>query len=332
MKKISILGAGAWGTTLAILLSQSNAEVSIWSFEKNIEEEFKQFRENKKYLSGFPLSPKVAITTDVKACLDSSDIVVMAIPTQFIRSTLKTSAKHINKNAVILSASKGIEVATLQRPSQIIKEYVDNPTLIISGPNLAREIAAGLPAASVIASFRKHSKNAKEVQLLFEKCSNFRVYTNDDPIGVELGGALKNVIAIAAGALDQKKLGDNAKSALIVRGISEIMRLGVKMGAKAETFFGLSGLGDLITTCQSSLSRNHSVGARLALGEKLNTIIQSNKDIAEGIPTTKSAMKLSKKYGVEMPITKEVYDVLFKNKNMDKALYDLMNRPQKNEY
>ncbi|MBI5701655.1 NAD(P)-dependent glycerol-3-phosphate dehydrogenase [Candidatus Saganbacteria bacterium] len=328
MSKITVLGAGAWGTTLAILLAQNGNEVSIWSFEKELVSKFQKFRENKKYLPGFPLPVKIDITDDLD-CLKNSETVVIAVPTQHIRSVLKEAGKLIKDNTQVLSASKGIEISTLKRPTEIIAEFTTNLTAAISGPNLAKEIARGLPAASVIGTY--NLSLSQNLQLLFKDCKNFRVYTCDDPIGVELGGALKNIIAIAAGAIDGKKLGDNAKAALIIRGISEIKRLGIAMGAKAETFYGLSGLGDLVTTCQSPMSRNHIVGERLANGEKLNDILGSMNAVAEGITTAKAAIKLKEKYNIEMPITQEIYNVLFENKSVDLALMALMSRPLKSE-
>lgn len=326
MKKVSVIGAGAWGTTLGILLGQNGHEVSIWSYEKEVVEQSKLFRENKKYLEGFPLSSNIEITDNIKKSISKANLILFVVPTQHLRQVIKSIASDIQKDTIILSASKGFEISTLKRPTEIISEFIQNELSVISGPNLAKEIAKGLPAASVIAS-----KNAAEIQTYFKECKTFRVYTSLDVVGVESGGALKNVIAIAAGAIDGASLGDNAKAALVIRGISEISRLGVAMGAKIETFSGLSGLGDLITTCASDLSRNHKVGYSLAKGEKLEQILAKSKDVAEGVPTTKAAIALAKKYKVEMPITEEIYKVLFENKNIDKAIMDLMTRPLKSE-
>lgn len=317
MAKIASVGAGAWGTTLAILLAQNKHTVTLWAYEKD-------------FVPLSPLPANINITGSLKAALADTELVVFAVPTQFMRNIVKEAVQYLPKGVKILSAAKGIEIATLKRPSEIIKELAGNTIAVISGPNLAREIALSLPAASVVAA--NNPDLSQYVQTLFAACKTFRLYSSNDIVGVELGGALKNVIAIAAGALEAKKLGDNAKAALIVRGIAEITRLGVAMGARAETFSGLSGLGDLITTCQSKMSRNHMVGERLARGEKLNAIISSSKDVAEGIPTTQAAVNLSEKYKVEMPITREVYQVLFKGKSVNAALADLMDRPQKSEY
>jgi len=326
LKKVSVIGAGAWGTTLGILLGQNGHEVSIWSYEKEVVEQSKLFRENKKYLEGFPLSSNIEITDDIKKSISKANLILFVVPTQHLRQVIKSIASDIKKETLILSASKGFEISTLKRPTEIISEFIKNELSVISGPNLAKEIAKGLPAASVIAS-----KNAAEIQTYFKECKTFRVYTSLDVVGVESGGALKNVIAIAAGAIDGASLGDNAKAALVIRGISEISRLGVAMGAKIETFSGLSGLGDLITTCASDLSRNHKVGYSLAKGEKIEQTLAKSKDVAEGVPTTKAAIALAKKYKVEMPITEEIYKVLFENKNIDKAIMDLMTRPLKSE-
>ncbi|OGC09707.1 glycerol-3-phosphate dehydrogenase [candidate division WOR-1 bacterium RIFOXYC2_FULL_37_10] len=328
MKKISVIGAGAWGTTLALLLSQNQYEITLWTHEEEVISSIKTFRENKKYLNGCPLSPNIIPDSNIKTAIKEAEIVVYATPTQFMRGIVKESMEYF-KGKYIVSASKGIEISTLKFPSQIISEFTKEPVTILSGPNLAKEIANGFPAASIAAS--QNTSYAKLVQSLFEKCKNFRVYTGCDPLGAEIGGALKNVIAIAAGALEEKQLGDNAKAALIIRGISEITKLGMAMGAAKETFSGLSGLGDLIATCQSALSRNHTVGAKLAKGETLDSIVNSMKQVAEGVATTKAAVKLADKYKVEMPIIFEVYEVLFNNKSVDKALINLMSRPQKNE-
>lgn len=329
MSKIAIIGAGAWGTTLAILLSQGSHEISIWSYEKEVADTFQTTRENKKYLPGFPLNQKIHILNGLKESIAGSDFVIFAVPTQHLRNIIKEAAHFINKGMAIVSVSKGIEISTLKLPSQIIAEHIKNNIVVLSGPNLSKEIASGLPAATVAAS--KDVKLAKRVQNLFSSCKTFRVYTSPDPIGAEIGGALKNVIAIAAGALDGMELGDNAKSALIIRGIAEITKLGVKMGAKSETLSGLSSLGDLITTCQSGLSRNHTVGFRLAKGETLAGIEASLGQVAEGITTSKAVKALCGKYKVEMPICNEIYKVLFENKNVDTAVLDLMSRPLKPE-
>ena len=327
-KQIAVIGCGAWGTTLSILLTQAMHSVKLWSKEYDLVSEMQELRENKKYLPGFQLLPQIEVTHDLKSALTSAELVVFAVPSQYIETVVKECAGNIKKDMLLLSASKGIDEKSLKRPSQIIYEILNIQPAILSGPNLAHEIAKGMPAASVIASFdRETALNIQEILML----ERFRIYTSTDPIGVELGGALKNIIAIAAGAVDGLGFGDNTKSALIIRGIKEMQRLGVSLGAKAETFSGLSGMGDLITTCSSNLSRNHHVGYELAKGQKLEDILKNMKSIAEGVKTTKAAKKLALKQKVEMPITFEVFEVLFEGRDVYKAMASLMSRAPTSE-
>jgi len=328
MKKISVLGAGAWGTTLAILLAEAGNEVTLWSFEKEVTDEINKTRENKIFLPGFQIPINIKVTNETKET-KSAEIFFIIIPTQFLRSVCQKFKGVIPQDKMIVSASKGIELNTQKLPLQIIEEELNNKNLVaLSGPNLSKEIAQGLPAAAVAAS--KDPTLAKTVQetMMLER---FRVYASSDPLGVELGGALKNVIAIAAGVVDGLGLGENAKASLIIRGMAEISRLGVAMGASAETFMGLSGMGDLITTCGSKLSRNHSVGEQIAEGKKLEQIIKSMKSVAEGVATTKAAIALAKKHQVEMPVTEEIYKVLYENKNPTNSISDLMTRSATSE-
>ena len=328
MSKISVIGAGAWGTTLSILAAENKHEVTIWSYEEDVAKSIKELRENKKYLNGFPLPQNIDSTTDLKKAA-SCDIIIFSTPSQYLRETLRNASRFIKKEAVIISAVKGLEIETQKRMSEIIKgELPCEKVTVISGPNISKEIARGLPAATVAAS--DNIEAAKFVQEILNS-GRFRVYTNTDMIGVELGGALKNVIAIAAGVADGLMLGNNAKSALMVRGITEIMRLGVAMGGKSETFSGLSGIGDLITTCESTLSRNHQVGVEIAKGRKLKDIITKMYDVAEGVPTSKAARELSRRLKIEMPITEEVYSVLYEGKDPFKAISSLLQRELKNE-
>ncbi len=326
---VSVIGAGAWGTTIANHLANKNYPVSIWAFEKEVVLNINNKRENSVYLPQIKLSKKIKAFFDIEETVKNADVIVIAIPTKHLRKCLENNNFAFNKKTIFLSLTKGIEKNTFKRPSEIISETKNTKKICaLSGPNLSLEIAKGLPAATVIAS--ANIEDAKKLQEIFSS-SNFRVYTSDDIIGVEIGGALKNVIAIAAGISDGLKLGNNAKSGLIVRGIKEITRLGVKIGANKETFFGLSGIGDLITTCQSDLSRNHFVGYEIAKGKKLKDILSRMKAIPEGVETTLSAFELSKKLGVEMPITNEIHSVLFEDKNPKDAIINLMTRPYKNE-
>jgi len=328
MTKVSIIGAGAWGTTLAILAAENGNDVTIWSFEKDVADHINELRENKKYLNGFPIPSNIQASTDLVKSLES-EILILVTPSQFMRSVLKTAKSHIRKEHIIVCASKGLEVDSKKMMTTVIEEELGRRDIcVVSGPNISKEIARGLPAATVAAS--KDPAVSRKVQETFNS-GRFRVYTNDDVIGVELGGTLKNVIAIAAGVADGLMLGDNAKSALMVRGIAEITRLGVAMGGKAETFAGLSGMGDLITTCSSTLSRNHFIGAEIAKGRKLKEIREKMYDVAEGVPTAKAARELAKKMKIDMPITEEVYKVLYEDKDPFKAISSLMARGLKDE-
>jgi len=328
MSKISVIGAGAWGTTLAILLAENDHDVCLWVYEKNLVKSFRESRENKTFLPGFQLLENITITSDLNHIKDS-EIVIFAVPTQFLRSIASQAKKIISATAIIVSASKGIEQKSLKLPLEILSETLSAKKLVaLSGPNLSAEIAKGLPAAAVAAS--KDSEAAKCVQqaLMLER---FRVYLNADPLGVQLGGALKNIIAIAAGVADQLELGNNAKAGLLIRGIAEITRLGVVLGADPKTFAGLSGMGDLITTCSSKLSRNHWVGEQLAKGKTLKEILQNMKNIAEGVPTTKAALALGEKLKVALPITTEVHQLLYQGKDPFKSINDLMTRSATSE-
>ena len=325
--KIALIGGGAWGTTLAILLAQGGSDVFIWANEVDVVDDINTLRENKKYLNGFPLPANISASASFGEAISGANYLLYSVPTQFMAKVVKESA-HFFAGEAIISVAKGIEIKSLLLPTQIIKHETSKPVVVLSGPNIAKEIAQGLPAAAVVAGDPAFTVG---VQNLFSKLTNFRVYTNDDPLGVEVGGALKNIIAIAAGAVDGMELGDNAKSALMVRGLAEIRRLGVILGGKSETFAGLSGLGDLITTCNSKMSRNHTVGFRLAKGEKVKDILSSTNQVAEGVATTEAVMKLKSKCNIEMPITEELYKVLFCDKRIDEALLSLMTRPLKGE-
>ncbi|NQT29572.1 MAG: NAD(P)-dependent glycerol-3-phosphate dehydrogenase [Candidatus Saganbacteria bacterium] len=326
--KIAVIGAGAWGTTLSILLAEKGHDVSLWVYEKELAEQIKKTRENKTFLPGFPLPEAIEITHDLKT-LCSSEVFFFVVPTQFLRAIAKQASPYISPNAIVVSASKGIEEKSLKLPLAVLKDELKTRNLVaLSGPNLSREIAKGLPAAAVVACEKiEVAKTIQDILML----PRFRVYVNSDPLGVQLGGALKNIIAISAGVCDGLELGNNAKAALLIRAISEIMRLGVAMGAKQNTFFGLSGMGDLITTCQSKLSRNHRVGEQIARGKKLNEILAEMKAVAEGVFSTKAALALGKKFSVDLPVTHEVYKVLYEDKKAFQSISDLMTREATSE-
>ncbi len=327
--KIAVLGDGGWGTTLSILLSKKGHKVSLWGAFPDYVQFLHKGRENVKFLPQFKIPEAVHITDDIKEAIEAAEIVVVAIPSQFIRKVFKNLKDVDLSQRILLSVVKGIEKKTLKRVSEIIKEELSiNKLCVLSGPTIALEVAKEIPASAVVAS--EDINLAKEIQEVF-MMGRFRIYTSTDVVGVELGGSLKNIIAIAAGISDGLGFGTNAKAALFTRGLVEMKRLGVAMGAKEETFNGLSGIGDLMTTCVSPYSRNRYVGEEIAKGRKLTEIVQKLEQIAEGIYTTESACELAKKYNVEMPITERVYKVLFENKNPLEAVTDLMTRAKKTE-
>ncbi len=329
IKTVSVLGAGAWGTTIAQLLAGNGLEVKLWALEKEVAEDINKKHINSKFLAGIKLSGNIKAASTLDAVLKDSQAIVSVVPTQHLRKVVLQAKDLLSPSVLILSASKGFERKTLSRPSEIIFETAGIKDIAaLSGPNLSKEIASGLPAASVVAC-RNAEKAAIFQQLL--SCKTFRVYTSGDVTGVETGGALKNIIAIAAGVADGLKLGNNAKSALLIRGIAEITRLGVALGGKAQTFSGLSGMGDLITTCESNLSRNHFVGEELAKGRHLQDILTSMTGIPEGVETAPAALELARKHNIELPITEEVHLVLFANKNPKDAIMTLMTRELKSE-
>jgi len=328
-QKISIIGAGSWGTTLAILLAEKNIPVSLHSVFKEHNQRMQKERMNRLFLKGFRFPPSLEVVTSLRQALES-EIIVVAIPVKFIRKVLKRISKNLSsRNKIFLSVSKGIERNSLKRPSQIIEEEIGKVKIgVLSGPNIAYEVIRKIPSVSVAAS--SYREVALKIQKIFST-SYFRVYTHDDLVGVELAGALKNIIALACGISDGLGLGTNTKSALVTRGLVELARLGEKVGAKKVTFWGVAGLGDLVTTCFSPYSRNRFVGEEIGKGKKLKEVVKKMKMVAEGVETVKSAYQLSKKLDVEMPITQEVYSVLYKNKSPHKAVKNLMERPLKEE-
>ena len=332
-ERITILGDGAMATVCSILLTQGGHAVTMWgAFEESIER-LLQNRENARLLPGARVPPTVRLTANDAGCFDGATMVLSAIPTQYMRSVWQRLARHFPDGTPVVSVAKGIENDTLLRPTQIVADVLGNgrrpPVAALSGPNIAAEIAKYLPATAVAAS--DEPGLAERVQSAFNT-QWFRVYTNADAIGVELAGATKNVIAIAAGILDGLAAGNNAKAALVTRGLVEITRLGVAMGARADTFHGLAGLGDLITTCVSPEGRNRTVGERIGKGQKLQDVLANMDSVAEGVPTTKSVMQLARRSRVEMPITEAVHSVLFDGKDVIHALTELMTRDLKPEW
>jgi glycerol-3-phosphate dehydrogenase (NAD(P)+) len=329
IKKISIIGDGGWGTTLGVLLAKKGFGVTIWGVFPDYIELLRQRRENIKFLPGVKIPQSIHLTSDMADALKDSQLVVLATPSQHTRAVLDMLKLNDLSGKAFVSVSKGIENGTLKLMSELIIEVLgDVPLAMLSGPTIALEVANGVPTTIVASS--KDAELAKAVQDIF-MTERFRVYTSNDIIGVEIGGSIKNIVAIAAGISDALGFGTNAKAALLTRGLVEIVRLGAAMGGKKETLYGLSGLGDLATTCMSSYSRNRWLGEEIGKGKKLKEILKETEMIVEGVATTKSANELSKKYKVEMPITAEIYKVLYENKDPKKAVQDLMTRSPKEE-
>lgn len=330
--KISVLGAGAWGTTLAILLHYNGHSITLWEYKRQYAKQLIKSKINKTYLPGIKIPDEILITSDLSEASEDKNIIVLAVPSQFLRSVVKEIKFNNIKNTILVSVAKGIEKNSLLTMSQMIKDVfsdIDNSQIgVISGPSHAEEVSVRIPTAVVAAS--KSKDTSKTIQAAF-MTSYFRVYSSTDLIGVELGGAFKNVIAIGAGIIDGAKFGDNTKAAIMTRGVAEISRLGLALGAKQETFSGLSGMGDLIVTCMSKHSRNRFVGEKIGQGKKLKDILKNMLAVAEGVETSRSASMLAKKHNVDTPITNEVYKMLFEDKDPVKATTDLMTREMKEE-
>jgi glycerol-3-phosphate dehydrogenase (NAD(P)+) len=330
--KISVLGAGGWGTTLSILLHYNGHNVTLWEYHKSYAKDLIKKRVNDKYLPGINIPKEIIITNDIKEATHNQNLIVLAVPSQFLRGVVQEIHPLSIKDTILVNVAKGIEKDSLLTMSQMLMEVIpsinEEQLGILSGPSHAEEVSRRVPTAVVAAS--KYKDTAKSIQSAFIT-SYFRVYTSSDILGVELGGAFKNVIAIGAGIIEGAKFGDNTKAAIMTRGIAEISRLGIAMGAQPETFAGLSGMGDLIVTCMSHHSRNRYVGELVGSGKKLKEIIKHMDMVAEGIDTSRSASQLAKKYKVETPITNEVYKILFEDKDPVKATTDLMTRDMKME-
>ncbi len=330
--KIGVIGAGSWGTTLADLLAKKGHEVTLWAYEAELVADMRTGRENSMYLPGIRLADNLAFTGSLVDAVRGKDLLLFVVPSQALRSVLKETIAHISPESIIVSASKGIEVGTLKLVSQIYEELLP-PALyrrfaVLSGPSFAREVAAEMPTAVVAAA--EDDVVAKKVQDVFT-CGFFRVYTNGDVTGVELGGAVKNVIAIAAGIADGLGFGCNTRAALITRGLAEIARLGLALGAKGETFAGLAGMGDLVLTCTGDLSRNRTVGIQLGQGRLLADILGEMRMVAEGVKTTESTCLLAQRLGVEMPIASKVHEILYADRPARTAVMELMTRDLKAE-
>jgi glycerol-3-phosphate dehydrogenase (NAD(P)+) len=329
IQRVVVVGDGGWGTAMAILLAMAGRQVSLWTHDEAYGAVLSESRANPRFLPGFEIPATVRVSADLSTLLSGCDLLVSAVPTEFLRIVWSGHAAHLPAGLPILSLTKGLEAGTDLRPTQVLRELTGaRPLGVLSGPNIAREIARGLPAATVVAC--DDSGLAQRVQASFSS-DKFRVYRNPDLAGVELGGALKNVIAIAAGLCDGLELGENAKAALVDRGVKEIARLGERLGGQRRTFFGLSGLGDLMTTCYSRVSRNRTFGERLGRGEAVSDIKASMKQVAEGVKTSVPVHDLMQRHGLALPISEEVYQVIHHGKAPRETVRSLMLRGPKDE-
>lgn len=330
MAKIGMIGAGSWGIALTVLLHNNGHDVTVWSALKDEINMLNREHEHKDKLPGVKLSEEIVFTTDLKSAMADKDLIVLAVPSPFTRSTSQKMKEYIHNGQIIVNVAKGIEETTLMTLSQIIAQEIPNADVaVLSGPSHAEEVGRGMPTTIVVGA--KTQQTAEFIQNIFMS-DVFRVYISPDVLGIELGAALKNVVALAAGIADGLGYGDNTKAALITRGITEIARLGTAMGGKFETFCGLSGIGDLIVTCASMHSRNRRAGILIGQGKTMEEAMAEVKMVVEGVYSAKAAMGLARKYNVELPIIEQVNDVLFKNKTADAAMKDLMIRDKKLEH
>lgn len=332
MKSVGVVGAGSWGTALAALLAKKGHDVHLWAFEPEVVEQIRTSGENESYLPGVALPSNLAVTDNLLTAIGDAQVVLSVSPSQFVGAVMGNAADHIRDDAIVVSASKGIEISTLRRMDEVLAETLSPAQMegfcALSGPSFAIEVAEEAPTAVVVASASEEA--ALEVQDLFQT-RYFRVYTSSDVIGVELGGALKNVIALAAGMTAGLGFGHNTLAALMTRGLAGMRRLGVAMGADASTFSGLAGMGDLVLTCTGALSRNRTVGYRLGKGESLDAILEDMTAVAEGVKTVRAVHDLAERYGVEMPIVEQVYGLLVHGTSPRQALQELMERDPKPE-
>lgn len=331
-QRVAVIGAGAWGTALARHLADKQISVRLWAHEPEVVQAIEQRRENVVFLQGVQLPSTLTATNQLSDAVAGADCVIFAVPSHVARLVLSRIGPLLPQSVPFVSATKGIEETTLKLMTQVMQEvlpsHMRKSLMVLSGPSFASEVSQGKPTALCLAG--QDPGAVKAIQALF-MTPTFRVYADDDLIGVQLGGSLKNVMALAAGVVDGLELGHNARAALITRGLAEMIRLGLAMGADPRTFYGLSGVGDLILTCTGPLSRNHSVGVRLGKGERLDGILASMQAVAEGVRTAKAALGLAQRCGVDMPIVQEVNAVLFADKSCRQAVGDLMERGAKEE-
>jgi glycerol-3-phosphate dehydrogenase (NAD(P)+) len=331
MDSIAVIGSGAWGTTLALLSANKGIATTLWEHNPERAAEMQIRRENTMFLPGFRFPDRLQVTADIREAVRGKDMLVLVTPSQRMRENVRLVAPYLGKDTLLVSASKGIEIGTLKRMTEIIAEELPHAAARVaafSGPNISREVAEGKPTAAVMAAYDQDVAVRARTLLTTLR---FRIYTANDVVGVELGGALKNIIAIGAGFNDGMGYGENAKAAFMTRGLAEIARLGIAAGAHPLTFSGLAGIGDLIVTCVSPLSRNHRLGQRLAAGDKLQDILASTHEVAEGVYTTRAALQLAARFDVEMPITSQLGLVLFEGLDPKKAVPELMMRDLKDE-
>ncbi len=326
---ISVIGSGSWGTAVAIMLANKGYDVKLWSWIQEETDRLCSDRENREFLPGVAFPDNITCSHDTKFCIEGADLVITAVPSPATRTTAKTIAPYVKEGQKLVNISKGLEKGTLKRLSEVYNEEIPQGDIsVMSGPSHAEEVSRSLPTMNVVASETIETANYIQDILMGD---NFRVYASADIIGVELGGALKNVIALAAGISDGLGYGDNTKAALMTRGIAEISRLGVAMGASAETFSGLSGIGDLIVTCTSMHSRNRRAGILLGEGYSLEETLEKVHMVVEGVNTATAAYELAQKYGVEMPIVEHAYRILFEGASARDAVISLMTRAKKDE-
>ena len=329
---ITVVGTGTWGTTLAVQLARAARAVCWLARTEGEAAQFRQSGENARFLPGTEIPPSIRITSDPQEAVEGSNLTLLVVPSEAMRQNVRWIAPGITANSILVSATKGLETEAGKTMSALVSEELPNLAsdriLALSGPNLAREIAQGQPAAAVLAGANPQLTRQARAQLMLPR---FRIYTSTDVFGVELGGALKNVMAIVAGICDGLRLGDNARAALLTRGVAEMTRLGVAMGAQPLTFAGLAGLGDLMATCASRQSRNRHVGEQLAQGKSLDEILESMTNVAEGVPTTRAAVRLARQLDVELPITELLNEVLFGGVTVAQATIDLLERAPRDE-
>ncbi len=329
--KITVIGSGSWGTALSNMFAKNGINTCLYVRKKELCKEMYKKRENKKYLPDIMLTKELIFTSNVEEAMQFGNIILLAVPVKYLRESLSGLSSLVNDEHIFVSAAKGIENDTFFRPSEVVKDVLnvnDERFAVLSGPNFAKEVAMELPTATVVASC--NNTLAKKLQDVFS-CNYFRVYTSDDVVGVETAAAIKNVIAIAVGISDGLGFGNNAKASLITRGLTEMSRLGTMLGAKTETFMGLAGIGDLVLTCTGNLSRNRRLGIELSKNLDVDSILNTMVMVAEGVNTVKSVFIWSNKHNVDMPISNQVYEILYNRKNPKQAAVELMNRPLKEE-